>query len=1102
MKPHLLACLLALSSLPLRAADEAEPAADAAATNSSPTGIPDAAFAGLKPRLIGPALMSGRIGDFAVNPRNPAEYFVAVASGGVWKTVNGGTTYRPVFDSQGSYSIGCVTLDPQNPNAVWVGSGENNGQRSVGFGDGVYVSRDGGQTWRNVGLTNSEHIGRIVVHPTNSDFVYVAAQGPLWKSGGDRGLYRTEDGGKKWKRILFVSDDTGINEVHMDPRDPNTLYASAWQRRRHVWTLVNGGAESAIYKSTDGGTSWRKLTQGVPDGDKGRIGLAVSPANPDYLYAIIEASGDKSGVYRSVNRGESWERRSSYITASPQYYNEVVCDPVNPDRVYVPDTFTSVSEDGGKTFRRVGVKNRHVDDHALWINPAHTDHLRIGGDGGLYETWDRGENWQFKANLPVTQFYRVSADDSKPFYRVFGGTQDNNSQAGPSRTTDRVGIPNESWFITVGGDGYETVPDAEDSNILYCLWQYGGLVRYDCRSGEVTDIKPREQPGEPALKWNWDSPLIQSPHQAGRLYFAANKLYRSDDRGNSWTCISEDLTRGLDRDQLPVFGRLQSVDAVARHRSTSPYGNAVSLTESPIKAGLVWVGTDDGLIHLTMDDGKNWTKFGAFPGVPTNTYVSCLTASRHATNTVFAAFDNHKHGDFKPYLLRSDDLGQTWTNLAANLPEPHFVLSLAEDHERPDLLFVGTELGAWFTLDGGRKWRKFAGLPTIAVRDLELQHRENDLIFGTFGRGIYILDDYSPLRRVTPSLSNSPATIFPVKDALRYVPQSRLGGRDGRGSQGASYYSAANPPFGAVFTYYLPEKFKTLKERRQDQEKKDLKAGKPLHQLTFAERQAEQQEREPQVWLVVRDDAGKTVRRLPASRDSGLHRVAWDLRFPSTEPLSLGAPAEREPWEDDVSGLMALPGTYTVSLARESEGEVKELGEPVKFNVIPLELATFAAKDKTAVLTFQQKVARLQRAVEGTVRFAGETETRLNLLRKAVRDTPAADPGLLARIQALSSRLTDILTALRGDPTYGRWEIPAPPSIRDRVNTIVGSQWRVTAPPTQTEQDGYRFAAEAFGKELAALRILADTDLKALEAQLEAVGAPYTPGRLPEWRAE
>lgn len=1098
MKTHLLPLLLAAALLPSAFAEEPE---SSAATNA-PAGIPDAAFAGLKPRLIGPALQSGRIGDFAVNPANPAEYFVAVASGGVWKTVNGGTTYKPVFDGQGSYSIGCVTLDPRNPNAVWVGTGENNSQRSVGFGDGVYVSRDGGQNWQNTGLTNSEHIGRIVVHPTKSDLVYVAAQGPLWRSGGDRGLYRTEDGGKKWKRILHISEDTGINEVLMDPRDPNTLYASAWQRRRHVWTLVGGGPESGLHKSTDGGVTWRKLTQGLPEGDKGRIGLAVSPVNPDVLYAIVEATGDKGGFYRSSNRGESWERRSGYVCSSPQYYNEIVCDPRNVERVYVPDTFSSVTEDGGKTFKRLGLKDRHVDDHAIWINPANTDHLRIGGDGGIYESWDRGENWHYKVNLPVTQFYRVSADDSKPYYRVFGGTQDNNSQAGPSRTTDRVGIPNEAWFVTVGGDGYETLADTENPNLLYCLWQYGGLVRYDCASGETTDIKPREGPGELPLKWNWDAPLFQSPHQAGRLYFAANKLYRSDDRGDSWTAISGDLTRGLERDLLPVFGKVQSVDAVARNKSTSFYGNAVSLTESPLKENLLWVGTDDGLIHVTTDAGLNWTKLDTFPGVPTNTYVSCLTASRHSTNTVFAAFENHKQGDFKPYLLRTDDLGKTWINIAGNLPEPYFVLSLVEDHVKPDLLFVGTELGAWFTLDGGVKWRKFSGLPTIAVRDLEIQRRENDLIFGTFGRSIYILDDYSPLRLLTPGISNAPATLFPIKDALRYIPRSRLGGREGRGSQGASYYSAPNPPFGAVLSYYLPEKFKTRKERRQEQEKKDLKAKQPVKQPSFEDLQAEQREREPAVWLVVRDDAGKVVRRMPVSREAGLHRVAWDLRFPSTEPVTLGAPAERDPWDDDSSGILALPGTYTVAVAREADGEVKELTEPMKFNVTPLELATFAAKDKAAVLSFQAKVARLQRAVDGAVRFAGETESRLNHLRKAIRDTPAADPALLAEGHKLSTRLTEILVALRGDPTRGTYELPAPLSINDRVGTIVGGQWRVTAPPTKTEQEGYRYAAEAFGKQLAALRTLADTDVKAFEAKLESAGAPYTPGRLPEWKAE
>ncbi|HEV8692703.1 MAG TPA: hypothetical protein VGQ93_00735, partial [Lysobacter sp.] len=709
-------------------------------------------FSSLKPRPIGPALMSGRIGDFAVNPKDKRHYFVAVGSGGVWKTLNGGVTYTPVFDKEGSYSIGCVALDPSNPNAVWVGTGENNSQRSVGWGDGVYRSLDGGKNWQNMGLKESEHIGRIVIHPKNSEIVYVAAQGPLWRGGGERGLYKTTDGGKSWQRILHISDDTGVNEVLMDPRDPNVLYASAYQRRRHVWTLINGGPESAFYKSTDAGKSWRKITNGIPDVDKGRIGLAISPANPDTLYAIIEAADSKGGVFRSADRGETWDKRGDYMTSSPQYYNELFADPVEVNRVYAEDTYLHVSEDGGKTFTRVPENNKHVDNHAVWIEPADNRHLLVGCDGGVYETFDRGEHWHFKENLPVTQFYRVSADNARPFYNVYGGTQDNNSEGGPSRTTDRAGITSADWFITVGGDGYETLVDPDDPNIIFAMWQYGGLVRFDRRSGEITDIKPREAPSDPPLKWNWDSPLILSPHNPKRLYFAANRLFRSEDRGDSWTAISGDLTRGLDRNALPVMGRIQPADAVAKNKSTSIYGNCVSLAESPLVEGLIYVGTDDGLVHVTGDAGKTWRKIEAFPGIPENTYVSCLTASRHHTDTIYAAFDNHKNGDFKPYLLVSTNRGESWTSIAGSLPKREVVLCLQQDHEKPDLLFAGTEFGAWFTLDAGQHWTRLTSLPTIAVRDIEIQRRENDLILGTFGRGIYILDDYSPLRHATPDL--------------------------------------------------------------------------------------------------------------------------------------------------------------------------------------------------------------------------------------------------------------------------------------------------------------------------------------------------------------
>lgn len=1059
--------------------------------------------AGLKFRCVGPALSSGRVGDFAVHPDNRSTYYVAVASGGVWKTTNSGTTWKSVFDGEGSYSIGCITLDPSNPNVVWVGTGENNSQRSVSFGDGIYRSRDGGQSWQNMGLKESEHIGRIVVHPKDSNTVWVAAQGPLWSAGGDRGVFKTTDGGATWKRVLFISHDTGANEVHLDPRDPNTLYATAYQRRRHVWTLVDGGPESAIYKSTDGGETWRKINKGLPDVDLGRIGLAISPAKPDFVYAIVEAAEDKSGVFRSTDRGETWEKRSDYIATSPMYYNEIVADPKSADVVYSLDTFMHRTEDGGKTFKRVPNTDRHVDDHALWIDPNDTNYLLVGCDGGVYESFDRGDTWHYKHNLPVTQFYRVAVDNSTPFYYIYGGTQDNNTMGAPSRTFERAGITNDHWFVTVGGDGFVTRVDTEDPNIVYCLWQYGGLVRHDRKSGQTIDIRPREAPGQPPLRFNWDSPLIISSFDHKRLYFAANILFRSDDQGNGWKAISPDLTRQIDRNSLKVMGRVQPADAVAKHASTSFYGNIVSLCESPKDEKTLYVGTDDGLVQVTQDGGDTWQKIERFPGVPEMSYVSCLLASMHETGTVYAAFDNHKNGDFKPYLLRSPDRGKNWVNVAGDLPERNIVYSVAEDHENPQMLFAGTEFGVFVTLDGGTKWLKLKGdLPTIAIRDIAVQRRENDLALASFGRGLFILDDYSPLRSCTPETLGKDAHIFPVKPAMRYIPSSRLGGLKGRGWMGASYFAAPNPPFGAVFTYYLKEKITSRKEKRKEAEKKALKDGKDVPLPTIDDLRAEDQEKEPQVFMVIQDGDGKTLRRIPCKRDKGIQRAAWDLRYPSARPVSLSGGPDLDPWDVIPAGPLALPGQYTATLVKEVDGAVTTLAGPQTFAVVALDNATFVDPNQPDLIAFKRKLSRLQRAVQGASRVASEVDTRLQHLRKAVAETPDAEPALLTDLRAMDLRLKGLVTKLRGDSTLGRRNEPTPTSISERVEDAVNSLWYATSPPTQTQRDAYRFAGEEFAPLLADLTKLIETDLPALEAKLEAAGAPWTPGRVPKWAME
>lgn len=1054
-------------------------------------------FSGLKLRLIGPAVTSGRVGDIAVAPHDHNTWYVAVASGGVWKTSNAGTTWTPIFDDQGSYSIGCVAIDPTNPLTVWVGTGENNSQRSVGYGDGVYKSLDGGKNWEKVGLEKSEHIGKIVVDPRDGDVVYVCAQGPLWGPGGDRGLYKTVDGGKTWAKVLDISENTGVSDLVYDPRDPDVLYASAYQRRRHVWTLIDGGPEAGIHKSTDGGKTWRQLKNGLPKGDVGRIGLALAPSAPDVVYAIVEAPGEAAGFYRSRDAGANWERMSGEVSGSPQYYQEIVVDPNDADRVYSMDTFLRVTDDGGKTFQRAGEKHKHVDNHALWIDPANSDHLLAGCDGGLYESFDRAANWRFVPNLPVTQFYRVSVDESQPFYYVYGGTQDNFSLGAPSRTISASGILNSDWFVTQGGDGFETVIDPVDPNILYAQYQHAGIVRFDRRSGEGIDIQPQPAPGEPALRWNWDSPLILSPHSHTRLYFAAQRVFRTDDRGDSWTPISGDLTRQLDRNQLPVMGRIWSIDAVAKNRSTSFYGNIVSLAESPRREGLLYAGTDDGLIQVTENGGGVWTCYDKFPGVPERTYVSCLTPSQHDEGTVYASFDNHKMADFKPYLLKSTDRGRTWTSVAGDLPERGTVYTVVEDHGDPNLLFCGTEFGLFFTIDGGRKWVQLKGdLPVINVRDLAIQKRENDLAVATFGRGIYILDDYTPLRGLARADLDREALLFPVKKAWMYVPSTPLGG-EGPGEQGSGFYTADNPPFGAVFTWYLKDSLKTLKDEREEREKKLVEAGQPVPYPSWDDLRAEEREEAPQIVFTIADAAGQVVRRLTAPARAGVHRLAWDLRLPAANPVAL---QERRPdWGSGPQGPLAAPGTYTVTMAKRHRGVTTPLGQPRSFETVPLGVATLPAADRGALLAFQKQVADLQRAVLGAGKAADEAQARLDHLKKGLLDAAGADLALRDRALALERQLKDLRIELEGDQTVADRQEPTPPAIVDRVQRIVGGLWSVTSAPTKTMRDDYGFAAEAFAPWLARLRQLVETDLAGLESAAEAAGVPWTPGRVPTW---
>ncbi len=1056
-------------------------------------------FSGLSFRNVGPAFTSGRVADLAVNPNNPFEYYVAVASGGVWKTTNSGTTYQPIFDAYGSYSIGCLAMAPSNSNVVWVGTGENNNQRSVAYGDGVYKSEDGGKSFKNMGLKASEHIGKIIVHPTNENIVYVAAYGPLWAPGGDRGVYKTTDGGANWERILEISENTGVNDIVMDPRNPDVLYAAAHQRRRHVWTYIDGGPETAIYKSIDAGKTWNKLSNGIPGGDLGRIGLAISPANPDYIYAIIKASGKKGGFFRSTDRGASWNKMSDYQT-SGNYYQEIICDPKDPDKVFSMSTWLHHTEDGGKTFKQTGEKHKHVDNHCIWIDPQNTDHWIVGCDGGLYETWDHATNWQFKPNLPITQFYKVAVDNATPFYNIYGGTQDNNSMGGPSATLNNAGIANSDWYITNGGDGFESQIDPVDPNIVYAQAQYGWLVRYDKQSGEKIGIQPMPAKGEAPYRWNWDAPLLISPHNHKRLYFAANKVFRSDDQGNTWKAISGDLSRQLDRNKLKVMGRVWSMDAVMKNKSTTIYGNIVAFDESPKKENLLYVGTDDGLIHVTENGGDNWTKIDGVSGVPARTYVNMLLASQHDENVVYAALNNHKNGDFKPYLYKSSDKGKSWTSISGNLPDRGSVYSIAEDHVNPNLLFAGTEFGVFFSVDGGKEWTQLkSGIPTIAARDLAIQKRENDLVVASFGRGFYVLDNYAPLREVTPELLKKDAHIFAVKDGLMYIPTNPLGLR-GKSAQGESYYTADNPEYGVTFTYFIKDKLQTIKQQRQDAEKKLKKDGKDVFYPSKEAIRAEDNEEKPYLMFVIKDSDGNIVRKMKTGPKSGINRISWNFRHASTSPIKLSqGKAGRYSMPDD--GPLALPGTYTVELYQSVNGTISKIHDAVSFNIKPLNNQTLLAQDKAALLKFQQEVAELKRSTNGASSLARETSKRIKHIKAAIQQYPSVPLEMMAELKPLEEQMDSFELKMWGDKSLSSREFETSPSISGRVETIVYQLWHTTTAPTSTQRDGLKTAKEEFEPALEELRNVVKK-VTALEAKLAEYNSPYTPGRDENWKGE
>ncbi|MBA3665963.1 MAG: glycosyl hydrolase [Bacteroidetes bacterium] len=1062
-------------------------------------------YSALSFRNIGPAVTSGRVIDIAVNPKNKSEWYIAAAAGGVFKTKNAGVTFDPIFDGQGVYSIGCLALDKNNTNILWVGSGENNNQRAVGYGDGIYKSEDGGKSFKNMGLTKSEHIGNIAIDPDNSDVIYVAAYGPVWKEGGDRGIYKTTDGGKTWKQVLTVSEHTGFNEVHIDKKNTNILYACAHQRRRHEWTYISGGPESAIYKSKDGGATWDKLSSGLPSGDVGRITMAISPINTDVLYAMCEGR-DNKGFYKSTDRGASWEKQSGKATDG-NYYQEIIADPKIMDKIYVMDTWANVTTDGGKTFRGLGEKHKHVDNHAIWIDPSNSLHYLMGCDGGLYETFDGAATWDYKSNLPITQIYRVALDNSKPFYNIYGGTQDNNTLGGPSRTMSGSGITNADWFVTVGGDGFQSRVDPKDPNIIYSEWQYGGLVRFDRKSGERVDIKPVEKEGEPAYRWNWDAPILISNFDHKRIYFAANKVFRSNDRGNGWTVISPDLSRGIDRNKLPIMGKVWSVDAIAKNASTSIFGNITALSESPKNENLIYAGTDDGLIQVTDNGGSSWTKIDNIAGVPSITagsfkmqpLVNYLLASQHQENTAYAVFNNHRQGDFKPYLMKTTDKGKSWTNVGASLPENGSVYSVAEDHVNPNLVFCGTEFGFYFSLDAGKHWTELtAGLPNaVCIKDIAIQKEENDIVLASFGRGFFVLDDYSLLQNIKGDDLKKSGFIFPVKDGLVFN-QSTPYGHKGKSFQGESFFTSPNPPIGATITYYIKEDHKTLKERRKELEKEKIKNNEPVYYPSIDTLRMEDYEQGAFVLALITDEQNNEIRKIKLDAKKGVKRFTWDGRYEVTTPVNFNEPDVENPYYSADEGPVAVPGKYFVQLMKVNEGKFEQLTEKTAFNIKALNQSSLPYPDQQKLITFNKELSEFRRIVHGSADYFGYLKERMKYLKQGILKGSTNSMSLLADVSAFDTKARDLEIKLNGDASLAKREFESLPGFVGNLETIVGNSWGQSLGVTQNHEEKFTSLKSGF-KPLYASILELKALVETIEQKAEDIKMPATTGRLPKY---
>ncbi len=883
---------------------------------------------GLSARSLGPAAVSGRISAIDALHSNPNHIVIGAATGGVWISENGGLTWRPVFDDESVASIGALAINQDNPDIIWVGTGEGNTRNSTSIGAGLFKSIDGGDTWNRVGLEHSERINRIALHPDNPDIVYVAALGTLWGENTERGIYRTSDGGQSWKQILFVDNKTGGTDIKIDPFNPEKIYASMWQHRRWPYYFKSGGPGSGLYISWDGGENWTRKTQddGLPEGELGRITISPSPAEKDRIYALVEA--EKSAMLRSDDGGEHWVRTNDEfdIAIRPFYYTEIAADPENADRVYNIFTRLSVSIDGGKNFElNPGINccdasnTVHIDNHAFWINPGDPKHLIIGNDGGIAISRDRGDTWRYVRNLPLSQFYHIAVDNGHP-YHIYGGLQDNGSWRGPSEVWENGGIRNLHWQEVGFGDGFDTLPDPENSLQGYVMSQGGYLQRWNLETGENSLIRPDPQPLETDLRFNWNAGLAQDPFDPATIYYGSQFVHKSTDKGNTWTTISPDLTSNdPDMQTFRESGGL-TPDVTAAENFTT----IVAIAPSPHEQGTLWVGTDDGRVHITRDDGANWTRIDTrAKGVTAGAWVPMMSPSPHQPETAFVVFDDHRRSDMNPYVYRVEDYGRKWTSIVGPAITG-YALSVLQDHMDPDLLFIGTEFGLHVSTDAGSTWTRFnAGVPTVSVMDMAIQTRENDLVLGTHGRSIFVIDDYSALRGLSTKSFDQRLDILSVTPGQQYVARQTPSTR----FTGSGEFRAANEAYGVLVTFMasgddLPHPDKDKEKVRKARER----AINPVSEEEAYEDSDEDndKDKDPKVSVVITDTNNKVIREFKFPVIQGINRLSWDMRHDGVRNMPGLKPPIRD--ADLPPGPEVPPGDYhlTINLEDKEENHVQE----------------------------------------------------------------------------------------------------------------------------------------------------------------------------------